>query len=50
MCLALKVKKFEFWRARLGEHLIVEPPIFVMCSLFLIPTHSENLIHQVVAV
>ena len=50
MCLALKVKKFEFWRARLGEHPIVEPLIFVRFSLFLKTTHSENLIHLVVAV
>ena len=49
MYLALKIKKFEFWRARLGENLIVEPLIFVRFSLFLISTHSENLIHLLLA-
>ena len=33
------VKKFEFWRARLGQTLIVAPPIFVTFSLFLLSTH-----------
>ena len=45
MCLAKKVKKLEFWRARLRETPIVAPPIFVTFSLFLIFTHSKNLIH-----
>ena len=43
-------KKFEFWRVRLGEIPIVAPPTFVTCSLFLISTHSKNLIHQALTV
>ena len=50
MCLVLKVKKFEFWRARLGEPSIGEPRTFVKFTLFLISTHSENFIHLVAAV
>ena len=50
MCLSLKVKKFEFWRAGLGGSPIVEPLSFVIFGLFLISTHSENLIYVVVAV
>ena len=49
MYLALKGKKFKFWRARLGETPIMAPPIFVRSSLFLIFTliftYSKNLIH-----
>ena len=45
MCPAKKVKKFEFWRARLGGTLILEFSIFVRFSLFLISTHSENAIY-----
>ena len=44
------VKKFEFWRARLGKTPIVAPPIFVMFSLFLISTHLKNLIHLALTV
>ena len=47
MCLALKIKKFEFWRVGLGGTPIAEPSIFVQFSLFLISTNSENLIHLV---
>ena len=38
MCPAYKVKHFELWRACLGA------PIFVRFSVFLISTHSKNLI------
>ena len=48
MCLALKVKKFEFRKAHLGRgNPIVERPILVLFSLFLITAHSENFIHLV---
>ena len=47
---ALKIKKFEFRMARLGELPIVEPPIFVWLSLFSITTHTENLSHLVIVV
>ena len=44
MRLTKKGKKFEFERARLGKTAVMATPIFVSCSLFLTPTHSENLI------
>ena len=50
MCLDLKAKKFEFWRAVWGETPIAALPIFATLSLFLISTHSENLIHVAVTV
>ena len=50
MRLALKVKKFEFWRAHLGGTPIAAPPIFVRFSLFLMSTHSETLINLAVTV
>ena len=50
MCLALKVKKFEFLRACLEGIPFMEPPVFVWFSLSLLSTHSENLIHLVEAV
>ena len=42
MCLAKKAKKFEFWRACLGKSSIVETPVFVWFSLFLISTYSKK--------
>ena len=45
MCLALNVKKFEFWRAHSGVTPHCKPLIFVWFSLFLISTHFKNLIH-----
>ena len=45
MGLASVVKKFKFWRARLGK-----TPISVRLNLFLITTHSKNVIHRVLAV
>ena len=45
MCPAWVVKKFEFWRARLGQTRIVASPIFATFSLFLISTHFKNLIY-----
>ena len=50
MCLALEVKNFEFWIARLGETPIVEPPSLVRFSLCLVFTQSENLIYLLRAV
>ena len=44
------VKKFEFWRVRLGETPVVAPPIFVTFSLFLISTHFKSLIHLALTV
>ena len=50
MRLVRKIEQFEICRARLGKTPIVETPIFVMFTLFLIATHSETMIHLVVAV
>ena len=35
MCLTCMVKKFEFWRPRLGVPPILEPPNFVKFYLFI---------------
>ena len=45
MCPALKVKKFEFWSARLGVTPILEPINFAWFSLFLISAHFKNLVY-----
>ena len=50
MWLALKVKNFELWRASLGKKTLWKHQVFVRLSLFLISTHSKNLIHLVVAI
>ena len=50
MCLAKKVKKFEFSRTRLEKTPIVAPLVFVTPSLFLISTHSKILIHVALTV
>ena len=50
MCLAKKVEKFKFIRPCLGGNPHRGTPIFVWFSLFLISTHSENLIHLALTV
>ena len=50
MSLTQKIKKFEFWRARLVENPHRGILNFVTFSLLLITTHFENLICLVVAV
>ena len=48
-CVQLKrLKSLNFGGPRLGEVPIVELPIFAKCSLFLISTPSENLMHLAV--
>ena len=47
---AQKVKKFEFWRARLGETPIVASPIFVRFSLNLTSTYSKILTYPALTV
>ena len=45
MCPAQRLKSLNFRGIRLGGPLILELPIFVRISSFLISIHFENIIH-----